>query len=61
MAAAREAVRYYAVHKDTGSTESAVETKLKSIAKDSLDFVDNADLSVDASFPAGQKVCSCPS
>lgn len=54
--AAREAVRYYAVHKDTGNTEGAVETKLKAIAKESLDFVDNADLSVDASFPAGQKV-----
>lgn len=53
--AAREAVRYYAVHKDTGTTKETVESKLTTIAKESLDFLDSSP-EVNASFPAGTKV-----
>lgn len=54
--AARETARYYAVHKDTGTSESTVEVTLKSIAKENLGFVSDANLTVDASYPPNEKV-----
>lgn len=53
--AAREAARYYAVHKDTGSTRELVRTTLKPIVIESIGSLD-LDPQVEFTFPAGIKV-----
>lgn len=53
--AAREAARYYAVHKDTGSTKDLVIATLTPIAKESIGSLDSYP-DVNVTFPAGTKV-----
>lgn len=51
----REAARYYAVHKIPG-TEAEVETVLKAKVTEHLTIIDPADVTVDTTVPAGEKV-----